>query len=244
MAVSSENRVLYVCWFSDLNSMSENRSAALECLYKYSGVKIKIITNENFYNEYNNPEIPIHSAFQYLSDVHKSAYVRSYMMYSYGGGYSDIKANKFDWNKYFDELYSSEYDAIGYAEIAAKDIVNFWEDDLNMKQDVEKNYFKFAGNGMYIYKPKTEIAKRWIEMVHKELDNKLHALEDNPGTYHPYAIPGGIQGHPMDGMPYADSKYPIGWGEINGKIIQKLQYENNFSNFLLTMPYINRDNYR
>jgi hypothetical protein len=33
MAISSKNRVLYVCWFSDLNSMSENRSAALECLY-------------------------------------------------------------------------------------------------------------------------------------------------------------------------------------------------------------------
>jgi hypothetical protein len=242
--MNSQNRVLYVCWFSGLNSMSKNRSEALKCLYQNSGVTVELVTNKSFYKKYNNPEIPIHPAFDYLSDVHKSAYFRSYMMYSYGGGYSDIKANYFDWNKYFDELYSSKYDAIGYSEISPKHIVNFWEDDLCIKQNVEKNYSKFAGNGMYIYKTKTEIAKRWIGRVHEELDNKLESLKDYPGTYHPYAIPGGIQSHSIDGMPYSDSKYPIGWGEINGKIIQKLQYENNFSNFLLTMPYINTESYR
>lgn len=242
--MNSQNRVLYVCWFSDLNSMSKNRSEALKCLYQNSGVTVELVTNKSFYKKYNNPEIPIHPAFDYLSDVHKSAYFRSYMMYSYGGGYSDIKANDFDWNKYFDELYSSDYDAIGYAEIAPNDIVNFWGDNADIEQNVKNNYFKFAGNGMYIYKAKTEIAKQWIEKVHEQLDLKLETLKDHPGTYHPYAIPGGIQSSAVDGDLYTDSNYPIGWGEINGKIIQKLQYENNFSNFLLTMPYINTESYR
>ena len=224
--------------------MSKNRLAALECLYQNSGVEVELITNKSFYEKFNNPEIPIHPAFQYLSDVHKSAYARSYMMYSYGGGYSDIKPNMFDWNRYFDELYSSKYDAIGYAEIAPRDIVNFWGDDVGMEQDVKHNYFKFAGNGMYIYKSKTEIAKRWIEDVHVQLNHKLETLKTHPGTYHPYAITGGILSPSVDGIPYGDSKYPIEWGEINGKIIQRIQYENGFSNFLLTMPYINMSAYR
>jgi len=243
--MNNKERKLYVCWFSEPSSMSKNRSTALECLYQNSGVKVELITDKSFYKKYNNPEIPIHPAFGYLSDVHKSAYARSYTMYSYGGGYSDIKPNMFDWNKYFDELYSSKYDAIGYAEISPTDIVNFWGDDFDMGQDVKDNYFKFAGNGMYIYKPKTEIAKQWIERIHEQLDLKLETLKEHPGTYHPYAVHGGLAGVPQEeAIPYKNSQYPIVWGEINGKIIQKIQYENNFSNFLLTMPYINTSAYR
>jgi len=242
--IDKKNRILHLCWFSDFKTMSYNRKLSLKILYKTSGVNINLITNKNFY-QYENLEIPIHKGFQYLSDVHKSAYTRCYMMYFFGGGYSDIKPNSFDWNKYFDKLYLSEYDAAGYRETRFEDIVNFWEDSEFIKKEVENNYFNFAGNGLYIYKPKTKIARLWLEEVHKKLDYKFEDLKKYPGTFHPYAITGGLGGQSehVSAM-YKDSKYPIEWGEINGKIIQRLQYENNFSNFLLNMPRSNSVDYR
>jgi hypothetical protein len=56
---------------------------------------------------------------------------------------------------------------------------------------------------------------------------------------------GGILENAQNGpREYRSGNYPIRWGEINGGIIQKIQYEKNFSNFLLSMPYINMLDYR
>jgi hypothetical protein len=239
--VAKKYRPLYVCWFS--REMSHNRRAALKALYKNSNVDIEVISDKNFYS-YNNQEIPIHPAFEYLSDVHKSAYARAYLMYFYGGGYSDIKENTFDWNPFFDQLFSSKYDAAGYPEKRATGIANFWGNDLELKNYVENNYQKFAGNGHYIFKPKTIFAKLWLEKVHELLSKKLPDLKKHPGSYHPYAVFGGVlSSHPESGR-FNNSLYPITWNEINGRIMQKLQYESDCSNFLLTMPHPNVVNYR
>lgn len=242
--IGGTDRSLYVCWFS--KDMSENRSAALKILEKKSRVNLKLITDNNFY-QYNHPEIPIHPAFKYLSDVHKSDYARSYLMYFYGGGYSDVKANGFDWNPYFDKLFSSKHDAIGYAEKHIQAVAPFWENDSAIKyNDVESQYNKFAGNGHYIFKPKTVFAKEWLLRLHNLLDLKLESLSRHPGTYHPYAITGGI--HQSYNGEYSGefdgSLYPITWNEINGRIRQKIEYENKFSNFMLGMPHPNMENYR
>jgi hypothetical protein len=169
------------------------------------------------------------------------------MMYFYGGGYSDIKANTFDWNIYFDKLYLSKFDAIGYAEKSIEDVAPFWNyDDQIDYEDVKDKYNKFAGNGHYIFKEKTKFAEEWLKNLHSVLDHKYELLRLNPGTYHPYAIKGGI--HHSYNRKRTSSKYPVNypieWNEINGRIKQKIEYLNNFSNFLLEMPYVNMKDYR
>ena len=238
--VLSNKRSLYVFWFS--RRLTKNRRLALKTMQQECGVEIRLINNQNFFS-YENSEIPIHEGFKYLSDVHKSAYARAYIMYFYGQGYSDIKQNTFDWNKHFDELFTSKYDAIGYPEKSPDSIAKFYQDDSLAEKYVNESYFNFAGNGHYIFKPRTITAKFWLEKLHELLDDKMPYLKNNPGTYHPYAIFGGIHSSHPDHGKFIESRYPIEWNEINGRILQKIQYENPGS-FLLSMPRPNMKNYR
>jgi hypothetical protein len=239
--LSKNYRPLYVCWFSGAN-ISENRQKALDCLYANSKVDVELVTDDNFY-QFNNGEIPIHPAFEHLSDIHKSAYARAYLMYFHGGGYSDVKPNNFDWNPYFDELLHSRHSAIGYPEKNLIDIARFWDgatpDEI---LEISGSVKKFAGNGHFIFKPKTQFAKEWLIMLHRLLDDKYSTLKEHPGHYHPRAIFGGAQGDSSGKFSY--SKYPVTWNELAGRIKQKIEYENGFSDFILSMPFTNIENYR
>lgn len=241
-SILSLNRNVYAFWFS--GEMNENRLSSLHTLQSLSGVNIVLINNENF-PEYENQEMPIHPGFKYLSDVHKSDYARAYMMYFYGGGYSDIKANSFDWNVYFDQLFISKKDAIGYSENSFNDIGNFWNLDKNIAINVAKNHNRFVGMGHFIFKPKTKIAFEWLTEIHKKMDQAYEVLEANPAM-HPYAVNGGIHsGYTKAVDPsLINPNYPFQWAELCGTLMHRLQYENNFSNFMHGMPRTNNSNYR
>lgn len=72
------------------------KEATKVLLTKNSGVEVKLITPKNL-NNYLLPDFPLHPAYDYLSLVHKSDYLRCYFMHFHGGGYSDIKPNYKNW---------------------------------------------------------------------------------------------------------------------------------------------------
>jgi hypothetical protein len=102
--------------------------------------------------------MPIHSAFNSLTDAEKVCYAKSYMMYFYGEGYLSIKENYFDWNKYFDKLFISKHDVISFPS----------EENLNTEEFFK--YDKIYKNHYCILKPKTKIAYDWLMKLHKLLD--------------------------------------------------------------------------
>jgi hypothetical protein len=209
--------------------MSSNRKKCFDSIVNNSHVTVQLVTEKNL-EQFNVPTDPIHSAFQYLSSTHKSDYLRSYFMYHYGGGYSDIKKCNYDWNRYFDMLQYSDKQFIGYAEISQMDIAN---------QSVKHLYKKLIGNCSYIFKTKTPFAKLWLDETNKKLDSIAKQLQENPGTYHHRAIKGGI----YQESGFRDSKYPLEWNELLGRIFHKLQSE-HLDTFLMGMPRVNTSNYR
>lgn len=218
---------IFICWFSSFgNDMTENRKKSLDIISNSCGVGVTIIDNCSFY-QYEDSQLPIHPAFKLLSDVHKSDYARAYLMYFYGGGYSDLKPNSFDWNPYFDKLFSSSCSVIGYREVSAEDIASFRKSSKT-KRYIQNNFSNFIGNGHYIFKPKTEIAYLWLQEIHNILDNKLLELMQQPGHIGYSKIKG----------------YPIDWSEICGRIFHKLQYKSTFKNILYGMPFPIIENYR
>jgi hypothetical protein len=240
--VLHNNRNIYVFWFS--KEMSDNRKNALEVLKKSCGVNLLLIDYDKFY-EYEHKEIPIHKNFKDLTDVHKSDYARAYMMYFYGEGYSDIKANTFDWNKYFDSLFLSKFNAISYAETSPEDLASIWGTDENLKKHIQSQYYKFSGNCHYIFKPKTNFAYEWLKSIHKIMDEYSKELTNNPG-FHPYAVKGGISAGYKGSIdsPLFNTNYPLLWTQICGDINHSLQYKNKFTDFVLEMPGPNINNYR
>ena len=219
------------CIWSGNNTMSEARQDAFETIKKHCGCNVTLLTTDNISNFVKNDH-KLHEAYNYLSLTHKSDYLRIYMMCHHGGGYSDIKRNSFDWNPYFDQLYSSNMQFIGYQEKSMLDIAS---DDLTIKN----SFLSLAGNGHYIFKPQTEIAKSCLLIMEKILDAKFDDLKKNPGDYHPRAVYGGV----YQGSGFESSRYPLTWNELLGRNFHKTCYE-NIGQFLLTMPFTNFCNYR
>lgn len=228
--ILSGKRTIYSFWFS--GEMSHNRKMSIDCLRLNCRTDFVLLDSDGFY-KYERPEMPIHPGFEYLIDVHKADYARVYMMYFYGGGYSDIKPNSFDWNPYFDKLFTSEYDIIGYSEKSPWDIAEFYSD--KEKDIVFDKYDSFIANGHYIFKPKTNMAYEWISEIHTLMDERYVDLSKN--------ILSAIHVKDPD---YADltKNYPFGWNELLGRIFHKLQYKNDFKDFIIGMPYTNNVNYR
>lgn len=208
--------------------MSANRKRCFDSIVQTSKVTVKLITDNNLSNFLVEP---LHEGFQYLSSTHKSDYLRSYFMNFYGGGYTDIKLCEYDWNIYFDILDNSNRQFIGCPQYSPKHIA----------YRPYKIYFEhLIGNGHFIFKKNTDFAKLWYDTTNHVMDIKLKELKKYPGTYHPRAILGGVQGEP--GL-FSESKYPLQWNELMGRIFHKLQYE-NLGTFLKDMPFPVMKDYR
>lgn len=226
----NNNYVIY-CFWTGKNKMSNNRKKALKSLKNNSEVNVTFITQKNL-NKYILKTHPLHPAYEYLSETHKSDYLRWYFMHHYGGGYSDIKHNNFSWIPYFNQLYKNKNKwALGYKEVADHGL-----EVCSINKAVLDNYFKIFGNGSYIFKPKTSITYEWGLKLHKLLDEKLPLLKENPSSY-PRDCYGSI-------IPKINkkSKYPIDWAEMLGCILSSILYKYN-DKLLLNLPIINTNNY-
>ena len=83
--------------------MSQNRKKSLKLLPIQTECKITFVTPDNLHT-YIKKDNPLHPAYDYLSEVHKSDYLRIYFMKFYGVGYHDIKQATGSWVDSFSSL--------------------------------------------------------------------------------------------------------------------------------------------
>jgi len=174
----------------------------------------------NNLSKYLLNDVPLHPSFNYLSETHKSDYLRTYFMNFYGGGYSDVKKTTGSWIKSFNDLKNSDYWICGYKEInggvAYGPYVDKWEE--------------LIGNGAYICKKQTPLTQEWYNDMITLLDTKLEKLKLNPST------------NPQDSGENG-SGYPIEWNEMLGRIFHKVSYKYK-EHLLNTLPISIFTNYR
>ncbi|APX61991.1 glycosyltransferase family 32 protein [Acinetobacter schindleri] len=208
-AITKVNKVIY-CFWTGNNPMSENRLKGLKSLQKNSGAEVILVNPSNLDN-FIKKDFPLHPAYSYLSLVHKSDYLRCYFMHHFGGGYSDIKPQLYNWEKAFEKLNNdNNVLAIGYHESSYKDIGYITKfvnpiDAKKMNKDLKKNFNLVIGNGGYIFKPYTQFTELWITELHKRLDENFETLKAHPGN-----IMGDNEG------------YPLPWTSILGQIFHPL----------------------
>lgn len=214
-------RIIY-CFWTGNNEMSTNRRNAISSIKFNCGVDVKLITPENL-EEFVLKDFPLHKSFEFLSNVHKSDYLRCYFMHHYGGGYSDIKIQLNDWNNAFKKLEKSNSFAIGYRETSRKStakLTSFYHRSAteSLSKEMDKKYYYLLGNGSYIFKKKTKFTDEWITELHRRLDIQYNELKKNPGN---------IMGDNIG--------YPLEWTSILGQIYhplclkyhKKLLYDNS-----------------
>ena len=220
------DRKIYCVWVGHNNQdMNENRKAGLASLFVNSKVNVVVIDNNNLFS-FILPEAPLHEGFQYLSDVHKADYIRTYMMHFYGGGYTDIKPCNYSWTPYFDQLEQSKSFGIG----AQED-----EGPLSTPEIIREEYGHLwpymISNDMYIFKPRSEFTYLWYTQMILKMNIYLEQLRLNPAQT------------AREAADTVVTKYPIRWAGILAEIFHPLCVKYT-DRIIKTMPYPIRENYR
>jgi hypothetical protein len=212
-----DSRIVFSLWMGE-NEMSEARSKCLLSIQRKLGCPSMHITLESL-SRWCHPEFPLHPAFPYLSAVHRSDYMRCYLLHVYGGGYTDVKETTVSWCQFFDALASSPSTVLGYTEIGAHGVARVGG---QLEATLKENWQKLIGMCAMILKPRTEFTHSWYSQLHRVLDGKLAELKANPAR------------HPQDhrGAQFTDgtvSPYPIYWTEILGNILHPLIFQHSES---------------
>jgi hypothetical protein len=170
-------------------------------LKEQTGCNIELVTVDNLH-EYLVEDCPLHPAYPYLSETHKCDYLRTYFMYHYGGGYSDIKIPNGSWVHAFEtmeqnpEIWINGYPEASSDAIAHRPSAHLWD--------------KLPGNGASICRPKTAVVEAWFKTQAATLDKHYEGLKQYPSTQPDCCIeyvPG--------------TRYPLHWNELLGRIFHE-----------------------
>lgn len=195
-------RVIYCVWSGD-NDLTPRRRESYRIMQEvHSGVDVRLITQDNV-SDYLVDGYPLHPAYEYLSFVHRSDYLRAYLMHHHGGGYSDIKHPLASWGPSLDSIRNSpDKWAAGYRELNSNSGARL---PRKIGRDVRRNYAKAIGQSGFIFRPDTSLTAEWMRELNSRMDYYADALAENPGNA------------------FGDNPgYPIGWTGILGKIISPL----------------------
>ncbi|MTI44706.1 hypothetical protein JM93_02578 [Roseibium hamelinense] len=225
-----EKRVF--AFWTGSNEMSPERQKCLQSLGN-TDLDVVLVTPSTLDN-WVLPEHPLHSAYEYLSAVHKSDYLRPYFMHYHGGGYADIKLTTASWRPAFDQLAKTpDAYAIGYREKSGKGVAHIHRHRLLGKSYILNNQTNTFANTMryrwlrsqwrsligmcgYICKPASPFTSDWLSQVEDRLDLLLPALRSNPAT-NPRAA---SDQPPASG----ETAYPLPWSAICADVIHPLVY--------------------
>ena len=195
-------RVIWCVWTGD-NEMSPNRKAALDSIRRATpDVDVRIVTPANLHS-YVLDEHPLHRSYQRLSYVHRSDYLRAYLLHHYGGGYSDLKKHPTSWCPGFRRI-AEDPDAwvVGFRIPRSSESAWF---EGRLGREVRKNFSRLINISGLIARANTPLTQAWIGEVERRLDYYSSLLQQAPGDE------------------FGDSPgYPVPWTRIGSQVLEPL----------------------
>lgn len=194
---------IFVLWTGE-NKLSVNRSEGLESIVLNNPDRdVTLVTPTNL-SEFIVPGHPLHSAYENLSLVHRSDYLRAYLMHYHGGGYSDIKRTNKNWDSAFKQA-SAEPGIwlTGYRELGSDRVGGR---DPRLGREIRMRYRSLVGFGAFICRPRTPLTGEWLREIERRLDYYREELSQFPGNTF-----GNNRG------------YPIQWIELGMDILYPLE---------------------
>jgi hypothetical protein len=173
-------------------------------MHRVIGIEVRLVTPENL-PQYIVPGYPLHPAYEHLSLVHRSDYLRTYFMHHHGGGYSDIKRHSHSWEGLFEQMNDSDGWALGYREVASWGVVTL---PGRVGRRIKRDWREIVGMGAFIFRPHTPLTQEWYDELHRRMDHYADALS---------LAPGNVMGD--------NAGYPIRWSGILGDIFFPLEHK-------------------
>ena len=191
------------CFWTGRNELTTNRARNLERIRATNPDSDVVLVTPDNLGDFLVPGHPLHPAYDHLSLVHKSDYLRTYFMHHHGGGYTDIKEPPGAWLPLIERLQQDPGKwALGYRELSV-DMCSQLPGRLG--RDLKIHHRRIIGLGAFIMRPGTPFTTEWYEELHARLDSYADALSKHPGD---------ARG--------TNPGYPIPWTGILGDIVQPL----------------------
>lgn len=231
-------RVLRFWWGNNISTMSEHRKNCFQSIYSNSGIEtIEFITPWN-YKQYEVTEHPFHEGFEYLSEVHKGDYLRAYIIYYFGGCWTDVKYIDHDWNRYFDLLEQNpDKWGIGFQEMIIDP-----KTQLYRVHNSDHPHAKCISMAHFIFRKKTPLFFDYISRIEYKINQKIDLLKKYPGSVHPLICSDkltnmGVKGFiPEHLLGY---NYPLEWMELSGTFFHVQSLPSALGKVMYGMPPAN-----
>lgn len=191
---------VFVIWAGD-NDLSPNRLANLDLIGERIGLPVELVTPSNL-EQWIFPEHPLPEAYEHLSFIHRSDYLRGYLMHHHGGAYVDIKEPLASWRPSHDRM-AADPDAwvMSYSSSHAN-----WVGKLRgrLGRDILVNYRLMFGKSGFMMRSHTPLTAAWVARMDEVLEAHRSELELHPG---------GI---------YGTDDYPLSWTDLLSRILDPL----------------------
>lgn len=192
---------VFSIWAGD-NALSDARKRNLAVLDERLGVEHVLVTPANL-DEWLVDGQPLHPAYQALSLVHRSDYLRGYLMHHHGGGYVDIKEPLHAWADSFETM-AADVDCwvTSYPTTHAN-----WVGKLRgpIGRDLVVRHRLMFGKGSLMMRSQTPLTGEWMA----EMDRRLDLAATELGT-----------APPED--PFGGHDYPISWNDLLARVLDPL----------------------
>lgn len=198
---SSVPRRVFALWTGD-NDLTPNRQAALDALRTQEGVEVVLVSPDNL-DDWWSEAHPPHPAYKHLSLVHRSDYLRCYLMHHYGGAYCDLKRGYGSLSACIARLDASpSHWILGYPELSSQHVAVA---PGHLGQALRRHHGVLIGNGAFVVRAGTQLTAEWLTEVERRLDVFAPDLARHPGN-----VMGDNPG------------YPVPWGDLLGAVLQPL----------------------
>ncbi|MDP3433423.1 MAG: capsular polysaccharide synthesis protein [Bacteroidota bacterium] len=214
--ILKQNSVPMVVWcFWYDGQMNENRTRSFEMMKSHLGVPLCLVTKNNLH-QFILPDFPLHPVFDWLSDVHKSDYLRIYLHHHYGGGWHDIKPTQLSYKTVWDEFANPEVYLVGKPEIKGgpakvKDRNGNW---------MPKFWKDLVATNRWVGKANTPLSREMFREINQLLDKNSETLRRNPAR-HPYDKK---RNKIKQWLRFENNDYPLEW-TVFGNIFHPLNYK-------------------
>ncbi len=194
-------RQIFAMWTGD-NPLTPSRARNLADIEQRIGLPLTLVTQHTL-DQWLVPGYPLHPAYENLSLIHRSDYLRGYLMHHHGGAYVDIKRPLNSWAQSFDQM---AVDQRAWVTSYATSHAN-WVGKLHgrLGRDIVIWHRLMFGKSGFLMRSHTPLTAEWMAQMDAILDELLEPLA---------AHPGGV---------YGDSgQYPVSWTDLLGRVLDPL----------------------
>lgn len=191
----------FVVWTGD-NALTPKRQANLDLIRERIGLQVELVTPSTL-ERWLVAGHPLPAAYEHLSLIHRSDYLRGYLMHHHGGAYVDVKQPLSSWRPSYDRMAA---DPQAWVTSYSSSHAN-WIGKLRgrLGRDILVHYRLMFGKSGFMMRSHTPLTAAWISQMDAVLDSRAKLLASHPG---------GVFGD--------DADYPISWTDLLGRVLDPL----------------------